>query len=717
MDEEDKISKEDLDNQKKSEQNELSIKQVLNDQLKALKEIAGAKAESVDLSKQVLSFHREVDGYIGEEFDKTKEVVRERDAINKNLKHTARLDKEIKDEVSRLNDLAKEGDELAGEEAQNLREKLEALGKIQAGLIEEGKSRDRINDKMGIFDNIIRGIKDIPFIGELGLADDLLEAMQLAAQNGKNVFVEGFKSIKKAFLEALGPLIFAAAIKSVMEISNQIRDVGRNLAISKVEAGMFRAELGFASATSNDILATSEGLIEANMQLNQIRGTGVKFTTQQLLDVNRLLKAEVLTVEAAGELSRLASVTGQGIREAYLNQIDGVLAAEKESGVRLDIKTTLEATNKVSGQLRAQLGANPALIAESVAQAKALGMELEDVAAAGRALLDFESSITNELEAELLIGKQLNLERARAAALTGDYQTLTEEINKNVGDFYEFSKLNVLQQDALAKSVGMSTDALSDQLLQKADLNKLAQQARDEGRDDIAKNLEQLSVGDKLNANMDRLRSIFGDILGIVTPLVELFGGMVQFISESTAAIVILSGALGAMAAKQAYSAVLSIGKAVADIFSGNAKFGLPGVAMSLGAVGAMMAAIASAKSVKLAEGGIIEPTPGGTLATIGEAGEAEAVIPLSKLEQLGFGAPPPPIPPPVPSPLIPPPPPIMESKGINKDDLITALRTVEKEKTKQSLIIREKDSNYADANPMNNQGDSYQVKYETSFS
>ncbi len=177
MDEEDKISKEDLDNQKKSEQNELSIKQVLNDQLKALKEIAGAKAESVDLSKQVLSFHREVDGYIGEEFDKTKEVVRERDAINKNLKHTARLDKEIKDEVSRLNDLAKEGDELAGEEAQNLREKLEALGKIQAGLIEEGKSRDRINDKMGIFDNIIRGIKDIPFIGELGLADDLLEAM------------------------------------------------------------------------------------------------------------------------------------------------------------------------------------------------------------------------------------------------------------------------------------------------------------------------------------------------------------------------------------------------------------------------------------------------------------------------------------------------------------------------------------------------------------
>ena len=38
-----------------------------------------------------------------------------------------------------------------------------------------------------------------------------------------------------------------------------------------------------------------------------------------------------------------------------------------------------------------------------------------------------------------------------------------------------------------------------------------------------------------------------------------------------------------------------------------------------------------------MAEGGIVKPTPGGTLATIGEAGEAEAVIPLSKMGEMGF--------------------------------------------------------------------------------
>jgi len=691
--EENKYSKEDLDNQKKVEQSEMSIKAILQDQLRALKEIVGTKTESVDLSKEVLSLHRETNQFIGENFDKTKEIVRGKDAINASIKKTTSLEREVRGEVERLNALAMEGDELAGKEAANLREKLFVLDGIQDGLENEGKLREKINNKMGIFDNILKGIKDIPFIGELGLGEELLNDMQLAAQNGKNTFIEAFKTIGSAVNEALGPAIFAATIASVIEVSNQTRDLSRNLAINSKEARSFRNELAISSATSEDILATTKGLLEANQTLNQVRGTGVKFTEQQLLDTNRLLKSSVLTAESAGELSKIANVTGQSIREAYLNQIDGVLAAEKESGIRLDIKGTLEATNKISGQIRAQLGANPELIAESVAQAKALGMELEGVASAGRTLLDFEGSITNELEAELLIGKQLNLERARLAALTGDYVTLTEEINKNVGDFYEFSKLNVLQQDALAKSVGMTSDQLSDQLLKKADLNQLAQEARADGRDDIAAELEKLSVSDKFNASLEKFKGIVTDVLGIITPIAEIFGSIVEFIDESTVATSILAGVLGGLAARQAALAVSSIVTAVGNIFSSNAKFGPIGIITALAGVAAMTAAIANAKSVQLAEGGIVEPSPGGTLATIGEGGESEMVVPLSKAKSMGFGG------------------------GINRDDLISALRTVEREKSNQNLIIREKDSNYADANPLNNQGSSYEIKYETSFS
>jgi hypothetical protein len=41
----------------------------------------------------------------------------------------------------------------------------------------------------------------------------------------------------------------------------------------------------------------------------------------------------------------------------------------------------------------------------------------------------------------------------------------------------------------------------------------------------------------------------------------------------------------------------------------------------------------------RLAEGGIVLPTPGGVLANIAEGGQAEAVIPLDRLGEFGGGA------------------------------------------------------------------------------
>lgn len=57
------------------------------------------------------------------------------------------------------------------------------------------------------------------------------------------------------------------------------------------------------------------------------------------------------------------------------------------------------------------------------------------------------------------------------------------------------------------------------------------------------------------------------------------------------------------------------------------------------GAVGAAMAAQAARiAGVQLAEGGIVLPRPGGIQATIGEGGQAEAVIPLDRAGEFGLG-------------------------------------------------------------------------------
>ena len=53
------------------------------------------------------------------------------------------------------------------------------------------------------------------------------------------------------------------------------------------------------------------------------------------------------------------------------------------------------------------------------------------------------------------------LNKAREKALSGDLAGMAEEIKKQVGGQAEFEKMNVIQREALAASVGMNAEELS----------------------------------------------------------------------------------------------------------------------------------------------------------------------------------------------------------------------------------------------------------------
>ena len=223
--------------------------------------------------------------------------------------------------------------------------------------------------------------------------------------------------------------------------------------------------------------------------------------------------------------------------------------AEQETGARLNIKEVMEATGQVSGQIKAQLAANPEAIAKAVAVAKQFGMELKDIESTSKSLLQFESSIEAELKAELLTGKQLNLEKARLAALTGDYETLAREINEQVGTFADFSQMNVLQQDALAASLGMTSDGLSEQLLKKANLVELAQEARAEGNEELALQLEARSASEKFQDVVTKIQTIFSDLVGgPLAGFIDLLGSALGILNPVFTVVGYIAGAIAKIA-------------------------------------------------------------------------------------------------------------------------------------------------------------------------
>ena len=233
-------------------------------------------------------------------------------------------------------------------------------------------------------------------------------------------------------------------------------------------------------------------------------------------------------------------------------------------------------------------------------------------------LLNFESSIQSELEAELLTGRALNLEKARAAALSGDQVTVMKELNSQNIDFNKFSNMNVLAQQSLAQALGLSADELSDQLFKQQMMGKSRAEVVALGGEEAAQRLEALSAQDKFNNAVEKLKDIVGNLIaGPFGQLLDVIGNM-------------LSGVM------QIFSVLQSIfGNPLFKVLMG----GLVGFAVSGGnpigaAIGAGAALLGvaggaspSGESTAFAYGGIV--TSPITNATVGEAGP-EAIIPLS---------------------------------------------------------------------------------------
>tara|TARA_Y100000996_G_scaffold317455_1_gene253604 strand:- start:40 stop:2100 length:2061 start_codon:yes stop_codon:yes gene_type:complete len=129
-----------------------------------------------------------------------------------------------------------------------------------------------------------------------------------------------------------------------------------------------------------------------------------------------------------------------------------------------------------SSEMIAKFGAqNLDSITKSAIQAKKMGLNLASVEKIADSLLNFQSSLNAEVEASLMIGKQLNFQKARELALSGDMSGMMDNITEQLGGQVAFGRLDVLQKQSLARSLGVSV----------AEMEKLAtnqSKVKDEGK-------------------------------------------------------------------------------------------------------------------------------------------------------------------------------------------------------------------------------------------
>ena len=358
------------------------------------------------------------------------------------------------------------------------------------------------------FEKMASALGKIPLIGG-AIAAPLQKAAQAARQATADGFSPGESKLKGwlALSKNIALTIGASIVGALMSASQRLGDINKQLGTG-LEGARATAERfeQFATA-SEDSRITTEKLIKANGELNAALGTTVEFSGETLANFIKTTEYMGVSVASAAKLEVLSRTTGTNT-EAFAGSLaESVSQAGRANGIFMSTSAALEKVKDLSATTLLNLRRNPEAIGEALIATEKLGLSFQQLRATASSLLDFESSIQNELEAELLTGRELNLERARSAALRGDDLALTRELANQVGTLSEYEQMNVIQRESLAKAFGMNSDQMSEMLLKQELMNSLGEEARNLSAEQ-ARNIKEMVASGEASSEQDALLKI-----------------------------------------------------------------------------------------------------------------------------------------------------------------------------------------------------------------
>lgn len=330
----------------------------------------------------------------------------------------------------------------------------------------------------------------------------------------------------------LGGLVsgFKVILDAVLGIDQANTNVARSLGISKKEAQGFREQMQAASLATNNIVVNQTRLVESQIELSQELGVSNQLNTQILENNVKLKDILGLEVSSRKQIAEASIVTGKSAEGITKNVLGQVGYLKQTTGLAFKYQQILAETGKLSGVLGLTFAKYPEKLTKSLLTVKALGFDLKQVNDLAGGFLDFESSISKEFEAQVLTGKEINLTKAREAALNNDLATVAKEVAKYTGNSTEFLQMNRIQAEGIASAMNMTRDQLADVLKQQEILNALgAKNMKDAitafeatknngtAREKLVKQigaenyaeLEKVSIAEKLSAVMEKIKQTF----------------------------------------------------------------------------------------------------------------------------------------------------------------------------------------------------------------
>ena len=259
--------------------------------------------------------------------------------------------------------------------------------------------------------------------------------------------------------QLMGVAAIGALVKLTGDFVGNAKDIRQELGLTVVQS----AKIGF------NITAAQTSLTLMGGRAGEVKN----FTTAIAAEFGNVGEISFGVAQQFAKISAFTGLSGQnaavlakqiqviqgGSLETSLNMIETYDSIARAAGVAPGlVLADIAQSTKLFADFAKDGGEN---IAEAAAQAAKLGINLDTVAGIAESLLNIEESLTNEMEAEVLLGRSLNLDKARELALMGDLEGLQKEITDGLVSQAEWSDMNVIQRRALADAVGVSVQDMA----------------------------------------------------------------------------------------------------------------------------------------------------------------------------------------------------------------------------------------------------------------
>ena len=519
-----------------------------------------AYGENVDKVKQLNDVFKSASDSIGKNFgilgDKSKDTAdvldsmqadaTERAAEGADTSLTEMLGEKIKESLDNFDDLF--GDEAGGgfmgidyDELQKIREQVAASGtefekeglqvyESNLKIAERSKANvDEATKKAMEFGETISGaLGRIPLVGgrikeafdnslkEVGaqLKSNLTKQLQegnLSIKGMKTAFratIPAIRAMGSAIMTATGGLtlflgLLAATAVALVGLATKARDYAKDQGLAfkqsvALQGSIMKANL-LLKGTGQDAGAIAGELIKTfgtleNVNANNIKQIG-QLATRFGVATNDLISFQKGFMDLTGASRDAANDAVRAIGK--LAQAEGVAAGQVISDIAGSMDKFAEFAN-----------AGADALARAAIEARKVGLNLSAVTGAAEKLLDFESSISAEFNAQVLTGKNLNLEEARRAALAGDFEKVTSELQKNVGALGDIQTLGPVEMKSISDALGLSAQEITalsrgEQIEQKKSTENLLGELIEVNKKGFAGNQEAFNAKD----------SSFGDFM------------------------------------------------------------------------------------------------------------------------------------------------------------------------------------------------------------